>query len=140
MCGIFVYIRKLKDMNRVIIVGNGFDLAHNLKTRYEDFMNWYWCKWLKQKNNSISQFEEDELFKIGAKYNSDCLCNYFYLGCTERNVYKYIEKVRQENGLSYIISVFSMKLDYRECQRKKRETMREKWLTPPRQGIWCQGL
>lgn len=91
-------------MNRIIIVGNGFDLAHNLKTKYEDFINWYWDKWLKLLNNSISQFEEDELFKIGAKYNSDCLCNYFYLGCTERNVYKYIEKVRQENGLSYIIS------------------------------------
>ena len=91
-------------MNRIIIVGNGFDLAHDLKTRYEDFINWYWDKWLKLLNNSISQFEEDELFKIGAKYNFDCLCNYFYLGCTERNVYKHIEKVRQENGLSYIIS------------------------------------
>ena len=91
-------------MNRIIIVGNGFDLAHDLKTRYEDFINWYWDKWLKLLNNSISQFEEDELFKISAKYNSDCLCNYFYLGCTERNVYKHIEKVRQENGLSYIIS------------------------------------
>ena len=91
-------------MNRIILVGNGFDLAHNLKTRYENFINWYWNKWLKRLNSSTNQFEEDELFKIGAKYNSDCLCNYFYLGCTERNVYKHIEKVRQENGLSYIIS------------------------------------
>ena len=29
-------------MNRIIIVGNGFDLAHQLTTRYEDFINWYW--------------------------------------------------------------------------------------------------
>ena len=29
-------------MNRIIIVGNGFDLAHQLATRYEDFINWYW--------------------------------------------------------------------------------------------------
>ena len=28
-------------MNRIILVGNGFDLAHGLKTRYEDFINWY---------------------------------------------------------------------------------------------------
>lgn len=25
-------------MNRIIIIGNGFDLAHNLKTGYKDFI------------------------------------------------------------------------------------------------------
>lgn len=29
-------------MNRIIIIGNGFDLAHNLKTGYKDFINAYW--------------------------------------------------------------------------------------------------
>lgn len=29
-------------MNRIVLIGNGFDLAHGLKTRYEDFINWYW--------------------------------------------------------------------------------------------------
>lgn len=33
-------------MNRIILVGNGFDLAHNLRTSYKDFMNWYWDEWL----------------------------------------------------------------------------------------------
>lgn len=28
-------------MNRLFIIGNGFDLAHGLKTRYEDFLLWY---------------------------------------------------------------------------------------------------
>jgi hypothetical protein len=28
-------------MNRLIIVGNGFDLAHGIKTGYNDFMLWY---------------------------------------------------------------------------------------------------
>jgi len=27
-------------MNRIIIIGNGFDLAHGLKTSYGDFLNW----------------------------------------------------------------------------------------------------
>ena len=31
-------------MNRIILIGNGFDLAHGLPTRYEDFINWYWEK------------------------------------------------------------------------------------------------
>lgn len=29
-------------MNRIIIIGNGFDLAHNLKTGYRDFIDDYW--------------------------------------------------------------------------------------------------
>lgn len=32
-------------MNRIIIIGNGFDLAHRLATKYEDFINWYWDEW-----------------------------------------------------------------------------------------------
>lgn len=31
-------------INRIILVGNGFDLAHGLKTKYEDFINWYFAK------------------------------------------------------------------------------------------------
>ena len=29
-------------MNRLVLIGNGFDLAHRLPTSYEDFINWYW--------------------------------------------------------------------------------------------------
>lgn len=29
-------------MNRIIVIGNGFDMAHNLKTGYRDFINYYW--------------------------------------------------------------------------------------------------
>src|SRR5438477_6563143 len=28
-------------MNRLLLVGNGFDLAHKMKTKYEDFIFWY---------------------------------------------------------------------------------------------------
>lgn len=31
-------------MNRLIIIGNGFDLAHDLKTRYSDFIDFLWKK------------------------------------------------------------------------------------------------
>ena len=33
-------------MNRIVLIGNGFDLAHGLPTKYEDFINWYWEQWL----------------------------------------------------------------------------------------------
>ena len=29
-------------MNRIILIGNGFDLAHNLETGFNDFINFYW--------------------------------------------------------------------------------------------------
>lgn len=29
-------------MNRLVIIGNGFDLAHGLKTSYKNFIDWYW--------------------------------------------------------------------------------------------------
>lgn len=31
----------VKKINRLILVGNGFDLSHGLKTRYNDFILWY---------------------------------------------------------------------------------------------------
>ncbi|MGM5631040.1 AbiH family protein [Apibacter raozihei] len=29
-------------MNRIILIGNGFDLAHGMKTSYGNFMDWFW--------------------------------------------------------------------------------------------------
>ncbi len=35
-------------MNRLVIIGNGFDLAHGLKTSYKDFIEWYLQKKLEE--------------------------------------------------------------------------------------------
>lgn len=35
-------------MNRIVLIGNGFDLAHGLKTSYKDFIDWY----LKEKEDT----------------------------------------------------------------------------------------
>ena len=59
-------------MNRIVLIGNGFDLAHNLPTSYKDFINHYWEQWGKYLLGvyssekltdglcSISQTEEPE--------------------------------------------------------------------------------
>lgn len=31
----------MSAIHRIILVGNGFDLAHGLATRYENFIDWY---------------------------------------------------------------------------------------------------
>lgn len=51
-------------MNRIILVGNGFDLAHGLPTRYEDFINWYWNEWLNTLRICHKQTESDKLCKF----------------------------------------------------------------------------
>lgn len=49
-------------MNRLVLIGNGFDMAHGLKTSYMDFINWYW----EQRLNALLT----ELRSI----SKDCLC------------------------------------------------------------------
>lgn len=53
-------------MNRLVLIGNGFDLAHGLKTRYEDFINWYWENWGVRLLHGMNRTETDSLctFKI----------------------------------------------------------------------------
>jgi hypothetical protein len=41
-------------MNKLILIGNGFDLAHGLKTSYNDFMLWLINKNYKLYNSSLS--------------------------------------------------------------------------------------
>lgn len=46
-------------MNRLVLIGNGFDMAHGLKTSYMDFINWYWAQRLNAlltEHSAISQY------------------------------------------------------------------------------------
>lgn len=51
-------------MNRIILIGNGFDLAHGLPTRYEDFINWYWEKRVDSFIGNLTPISEDCLCSI----------------------------------------------------------------------------
>ena len=39
-------------MNRIILIGNGFDCAHGLYTKYNDFIDWFWEEQLKEINKT----------------------------------------------------------------------------------------
>lgn len=56
-------------MNRIILIGNGFDLAHGLKTSYANFIDWYWNEWGKRLVNSLNYIEEDGLCEFSLIYN-----------------------------------------------------------------------
>lgn len=51
-------------MNRIILIGNGFDLAHGLPTRYEDFINWYWEKRVDSFTGNLTPISVDCLCSI----------------------------------------------------------------------------
>lgn len=51
-------------MNRIILIGNGFDLAHDLKTSYADFIDWYWEYRAQGFWGNLGCVSEDPLCKI----------------------------------------------------------------------------
>lgn len=61
-------------MNRLIIIGNGFDMAHGLKTSYMDFINWYWDQRVDAFAGNISNNSEDCLCKMSIRKKSDFSC------------------------------------------------------------------
>ena len=57
-------------MNRLVIIGNGFDMAHGLKTSYKDFINWYWEQRVVGFSGNITKVSEDSLCKLSIKKKS----------------------------------------------------------------------
>lgn len=58
-------------MNRLVLIGNGFDLAHKLPTSYQDFINWYWNKRRDGLVGNISKESQDVLCTIKC-WNMSC--------------------------------------------------------------------
>lgn len=55
-------------MNRIILIGNGFDLAHGLPTSYADFIDYYWEYWGKRLQGSyLGDKLTDKLCSISQK-------------------------------------------------------------------------
>jgi hypothetical protein len=74
-------------MNRLIIIGNGFDLAHGIKTSYKDFISNYLCNAINTFFNKNSY--TDSLIEINFKNP---------MGCFSPTP----EPIRQDEVLNYI--------------------------------------
>ncbi|HEY9002707.1 MAG TPA: AbiH family protein [Mucilaginibacter sp.] len=57
-------------MNRLILIGNGFDLAHGLKTDYNSFILWYLnkCLTVACNNSCLGRNYQDELLAVDYNY------------------------------------------------------------------------
>lgn len=58
-------------MNRLVLIGNGFDLAHGLKTSYADFINWYWEYRMHKFTNTYSTESKDNLCSFKVMFGED---------------------------------------------------------------------
>lgn len=87
-------------MNRIIIAGNGFDLAHDLKTKYEDFINWYWENTFKKLQECFKLVFNDGLCRIELERTGYLLYNYFRITLLPSEIYKYLVSLRERyNGI-----------------------------------------
>lgn len=80
-------------INRLIIIGNGFDLAHGMKTRYKDFVTWYVKQRIgKRIGNRSSKKTKDELMSIiQPKDDVEMLLRYYEELTPKQN----LDKVKQ---------------------------------------------
>lgn len=89
-------------MNRIVLIGNGFDLAHGLKTSYQDFINWYWEQRMLGLKDVHSDVSDDGLcsYKISWNNNITFHSYIFERGLSTETDWKRIKvQIEQDNYL-----------------------------------------
>lgn len=106
---------KYENINRVIIIGNGFDLAHDLKTSYHDFLLNYFKECIINALNNLYQntnhpfnkyfCHEDELIEIKINYNNS---KEYYASLLSKveNISEFKEFIKQQRiEISYYFEI-----------------------------------
>ena len=91
-------------MNRIVLIGNGFDLAHGLKTRYENFINWYWDERLHNITTEQTFVSEDDLcsLKILAESGFESWFSFSYHNSFFKDPYKNDWRISGKNFIEQI--------------------------------------
>lgn len=94
-------------MNRLIIIGNGFDMAHGLKTSYMDFIHWYWEQRIENLLNKYTNVSKDCLCEFKINDPNYCFNELLYSnhrpfqGFTGIEAIQYIEHNPQYFSIKY---------------------------------------
>ncbi len=101
-------------MNRLVIIGNGFDIAHGLKTSYKDFINWYCNHLVDAFCGNVTKVSEDCLCKFIIKDNSKLSCwNVFFC---ENSGFRDFNRNRVVSGYNVIQEIKNNSEDFTfEC-------------------------
>lgn len=82
-------------MNRIVLIGNGSDLAHDLKTSYADFIYWYWKQRIRSLYEETSNVSKDPLCRLtklqDGPWNVFVFSNACYLKNSDgKDIYEYL--------------------------------------------------
>ncbi len=114
-------------MNRIILIGNGFDLAHGLETRYKDFIDDLWkgkIKLIIERSKSLGDYQNrvynDNDIKIDPLYNIlEIIDNYEKLKKVVTNQYGKSNIIFKNKFLGKITEVLYNQDDKESNKRKK---------------------
>ena len=95
-------------MNRIILIGNGFDLAHGLPTSYGNFIEWYWRKWRRNLCSCTNHTLKDELCVFSLKNK-----NRGWLGYMHPNLF-YLSSLSVTQFLHYIKQ--NQEIEIHQCE------------------------
>lgn len=105
-------------MNRIIIVGNGFDLAHGVKTSYKDFIEWYLGKVveeLKTKKVELEVQKEKNGNECGVCIYKGKLLNIYWGGDSGgaiNVINQIIDRVKKEGNIVVIRNEYGILKKY----------------------------
>lgn len=92
-------------MNRIVLIGNGFDLAHGLKTSYEDFIYWYWKRRVSGLHSVVANFSDDPLCTLevfGKTWSMFCFEQSVSLNMTNgKDLYIFLNKHKDKFRVSH---------------------------------------
>ena len=95
-------------MNRIVLIGNGFDLAHGLKTSYADFIDWYWEQWMNKVLFSMVPYINDGLCSVELNNDIHSFHSYFtyYVRSVNKSLkgYEFLQYLEREHGFTVNIS------------------------------------
>ncbi|QNN43652.1 AbiH family protein [Pedobacter roseus] len=118
-------------MNRLILVGNGFDLAHGLKTSYKDFIFWYLDSCFKEAgiyehlpfDNEYINIRTIDYYRwlnLSNKINGQSICSYLHSkGILHRYLDSYLNEnakrtTQEEQSLYYeVVNIVAHKIEFK---------------------------
>lgn len=108
-------------MNRLVIIGNGFDLAHGLKTSYKDFIRWYLKEFFKEYFENHKAYQEDKLLKFEREISYDPQTGQIPFDTNEYSAYSLNDKEKEPwTFLDEIKNINLSKIKVDECILLKR--------------------
>jgi hypothetical protein len=119
-----------KNMNRIILIGNGFDLAHGLKTSYKHFINDYWEKKTRASSvrlqnmsgftdNILENFEDADIKVefVGIPISLQGLSTKYAEGLKYKNLF--LEQITEKNLKNWVDIEYEYYSALNDCLENK---------------------